>query len=85
MQKSLPITSNDKSLSLLWDIMLCATVLMSFLLLEVLSVVVDDTGIVIVPVKSYRILGNACFNDKTSKYKSTILFDFNYFNIGLST
>ena len=49
------IASNDKSLSLLSDILLRATVLMSFILLEVLSLVVDDTGIVIVPIRSERI------------------------------
>jgi len=65
------------------DILLRATVLISFLLLKVLSVVVDDTGIVIVPI-SERILRNACWNGKTSKYRSIIVFGFNCFNIGFS-
>ena len=67
------------------DILLRATVLMSFILLEVLSIVVDDTGIVIVPIRIDSILGNACWNGKTSKYRSIIFFDLNGFNIGFST
>ena len=66
------------------DILLRATVLMSFVLLKVVSVVVDDTGIVIVPIRTERILGNACWNGKTSKYRSIIVFGFNCFNIGFS-
>jgi len=85
MRKSLSIASNDKSLTLLSNILLRAIVLMSFILLKVLSVVVDDTGIVSAPIRSGKILGNACLNGKNSKYKSIIVFGFNCFKIGLST
>ena len=65
MQKSLSIANNDRSLSLLSDILLRATVFMYFILLKVLSVVVDDTGIVIAPIRSDRRHGNARLSGKT--------------------
>jgi len=54
------MTNKDKSLSLVSDILLRAAVLMSFILLNVLSVVVDDTGIIIEPIGNDRIVGKAC-------------------------
>ena len=57
---------------------------MSFILLNVLSVVVDATGIVIEHIGSDRIVGKACWNGKVPKYRSTIFLDFDCFNIGLN-
>ena len=57
---SLSIANNDKSLSLVSDILLRAVVLMSFILINVRSVVVDDTDSVIAPVRSDMIVGKAC-------------------------
>ncbi len=85
MQKSLSIARNDKSVSLLSDVLLRATVLMSFILLKVLFIMVDQTGIVITSIRSDKILENACFNHNTSKYKSIIFLGFNCFNVGVST
>ena len=57
---SLSIANNDKSLSLVSDILLRAVVLMSFILLNVRSVVVDDTRSVIALVRSDVIVGKDC-------------------------
>ena len=67
MQKSLSIANNDISLSLLSDILLRAAVFIYFILLKVLSVVVDDTGIVNAAIRSDRRHENACSNGKTCK------------------
>ena len=82
---SLSIANNDKSLSLVSGILSHAVVLMSFILLNVRSVVVDDTGSVIAPVSSDMIVGKVCGNGRVSKYKSIIFFDFYFFNIGFNT
>jgi hypothetical protein len=42
--------------------------------------VLDDTGIVIAPIRRSTIVGKACCKGKISKYKSTIFFDFDVFN-----
>lgn len=47
----------------------------------------DDTGIVIARIRTEINAGNTCSycNGKSSKYKSTISFDFDCWSIGFNT
>ncbi len=67
------MANKDKFLNQLSDILLCVLGLESFILLTVRSLLIDDTGIVIAPIRSLTIVGNDYCNDETSKYKSTII------------
>jgi hypothetical protein len=61
--------------------LLRAVVLIYFILLNVRSIIVDDTGIVNAPTIRDITVGNACLNGKTSKYNSTIFYDFDCSNM----
>ena len=66
-----------KSFGLQSGILLRAYIFINFILLKAHSVVVAvaDTEIVRGSIRRFTIMKNACCNDETSKYKSTLFFD----------
>ena len=85
MSKSRSIAKIHKSLNRPSDILLRVFVLINFILLNVRSHVVEETGMVNATMRSDITLGKACFNGNSSIYKSTMLSSCFSFSIGFST
>jgi len=58
---------------------------MSFILLNVRSVVVGEPGMIIAPIRRDIIVGNTCHNGESSKYKLIMSLGFDSFGISFNT
>jgi hypothetical protein len=85
MLKSRSTAKTHKSSNRVSDIVLRVVVFINFILLNVLSQVVEETGTVIAAIRRNIIVGNAFFSGNNSTYRSIILSNFESFNIGLRT
>lgn len=85
MSKSRSIAKTHKSLNRLSDILLRVFVLINFILLNVRSHVVEETGMVSATRRIDITLGKACFNGNSSMYSSTMFSSCFSFSIGFST
>ena len=84
MLKSRFTVKTHKSFNRLSNIVLRVVVFISFILLNVLSQIVDETGIVITATSERITIGNVYFNGNISIYRSTIVFKFESLSISTS-